>query len=138
MKLGLFLGGAAVLVTAATVAQSPESPSFKRDIVPLFSAKCAFCHMKEGPDAGLILEPRFSYLMIVGVPSTESSLARVEPGHPERSYLLLKMQNRQREAGGSGNKMPVSPGGVGFGNLSATPSEIELVRAWIAAGAPDN
>jgi hypothetical protein len=133
-----FLAGTAVLVAAATVAQPPGSPSFKRDIVPLFSAKCAFCHMKEGPDAGLILEPRFAYTMIVGVPSTESPLKRVEPGQPERSYLLLKMQNRQREVGGSGNKMPVFPGGVGFGNLSATPSEIELVRAWIVAGASDN
>jgi hypothetical protein len=87
--------------------------------------------MKEGPDAGLILEPRLAYAMIVGVPSTSSSLPRVVPGDPQRSYLVLKMQDRQREVGGRGGKMPP-------GWFTATPEEIEQVRSWIAAGARDD
>jgi mono/diheme cytochrome c family protein len=138
MKFKVLSAAVAGLLAAASVAQPPAPVSFRRDISPLFANRCAVCHMKEGPDAGMILEPRFAYVMIVGVPSTESPLKRVAPGDPDHSYLLLKMQNRQREVGGSGNKMPIFPGGVGFGNLSATPAEIALVRAWILAGAPDN
>lgn len=138
MKRVFFAAAVLLLAAPALAGESPASVSFRRDISPLFVNKCAYCHMKEGPDAGLILEPRFAYVMIVDVPSTESSLKRVAPGDPERSYLLLKMQNRHREVGGSGSKMPMFPGGVGYRVLSATPAEIDLVRAWISAGAPDN
>lgn len=114
----------------------PESaltapPSFARDIAPLFVKECAYCHMKEGPSAGLILEPRFAYAMTVGVRANASVMLRVAPGRPDQSYLLLKMQDRHRAAGGAGGKMPP-------GWQTSTPSEIEIVRAWIAAGARDD
>lgn len=128
----------ALLLSAASIAQPPASVSFQRDISPLFAKSCAYCHMKEGPDAGLILEPRLAYVMIVNVASTQSSLKRVAPGDPERSYLLLKMQNRHLDVGGSGQKMPIFPGGVPRGILTATADDIALVRAWIEAGARDN
>jgi len=129
---------AAALGAALVHAESPVVVSFQRDVVPLLAKECAMCHLKEGPAAGLVLEPRFAYAMTVGVPSAQSPLMRIAPGDPERSYLLLKMQNRHREVGGSGNKMPVFPGGVGAGVLSARAEEIDLLRAWIAAGALDN
>lgn len=138
MKRVLVAAAALLLVTPVLAAELPAPVSFRRDIVPLFVKKCAYCHMKEGSDAGLILEPRFAYVMIVNVPSSQSALKRVVPGDPERSYLLLKMQNRHREVGGGGSKMPIFPGGVGYGVLSAAPAEIDLVRAWIASGATDN
>jgi hypothetical protein len=121
----------AALMAVATIEASPAPVSFRRDILPVFVKECAYCHLKEGPDAGLILEPRVAYLMIVNVPSSETAMKRVDPGYPEQSYLLLKMQNRHRLAGGTGSKMPP-------GWLTATPAEITLVRAWIAAGALDN
>jgi len=134
-----FLAVIAAAVGAALVhAESPEVVSFRSDVVPLLEKECAMCHLKEGPAAGLVLESRFAYAMTVGVPSAQSPLLRVAPGDPERSYLLLKMQNRHRDVGGSGNKMPAFPGGVGAGVLSARAEEIDLLRAWIAAGAPDN
>jgi hypothetical protein len=34
--------------------------------------------------------------------------------------------------------MPIFPGGVGAGVLSARAEEIDLLRAWVAAGALDN
>lgn len=133
MKLALLpgLGFLLLLLAAADIAASSEPASFRRDIAPLFAKECAYCHMKEGPDAGLILEPRFAYAMIVGVPATESALKRVAPGDPEHSYLLLKLQDRHRAAGGTGRRMPP-------GWLTMTPAEIDLVRAWIVAGALDN
>ena len=137
MKSVLFVA-AALLVAMTSFAEPPASVSFRRDISPLFAKECAQCHMKEGPAAGLVLEPRFAYAMTVGVPSTESPLKRVVPGDPERSYLFMKMQNRHREVGGSGSKMPIVPGGFGAGVLTARPAEIELIQVWISEGALDN
>lgn len=131
-------GDADAPAPASAPEQSVPPVSFRRDVVPLFVTHCVFCHMKEGPHAGLILEPRFAYSMIVGVPSTETPLQRVQPGNPERSYLLLKMQNRHREVGGTGSKMPIVPGGMSAGVVTATPAQIELVRAWIQSGARDD
>lgn len=128
----------ALLLTGAAMAQPPGAVSFQRDIVPFFSKNCAYCHMKEAPDAGLILEPRLAYVMIVNVGSAQSSLKRVAPGDPAHSYLVLKMQDRHRSVGGSGQKMPVFPGGVPRGFLTATAADIALVRAWIDAGALNN
>lgn len=129
---------AALCASATALAEGPRSVSFQRDVVPLFAKHCAYCHMKEGPHAGLVLEPRFAYVMIVKLPSIQSALKRVAPGDPERSYLLLKMQDRHRAAGGSGGKMPVFPGGYPRGVLTAAPADIALVQAWIEAGAPNN
>lgn len=105
--------------------------SFQRDIAPLLAKECAYCHMVQGPDAGLILEPHYAYAMTVGVPSSESSLLRIEPGKPERSYLMFKLWNRHREVQGRGTKMPP-------GWRQSTVAEIALVGDWIAAGAPNN
>jgi hypothetical protein len=127
-----------LLVTMTSNAGPVPTVSFRGDIAPLFAKECVQCHMKEGPAAGLVLENRFSYSMIVNVPSTQSPLKRVVPGDPDNSYLLLKMQNRHLEVSGSGSKMPIFPGGYGAGVLTAKPDEIELIRTWIVAGALDN
>jgi mono/diheme cytochrome c family protein len=120
---------AIVIATVALRVPAATPPvSFARDVVPLFAKECASCHMKEGPSAGLILEPRFAYAMTVGVRANDSGLLRVAPGRPDQSYLLLKMQDRHRAVGGAGGKMPP-------GWQRSTPQEIDLVRAWIAAGA---
>ena len=126
VRLRFTLVTASLVLTVTTIHASPAPVSFRRDILPLFAKECAYCHSKEAPDAGLILEMRFAYAMIVDVPSSESPLKRVSAGHPAESYLLLKMHNRQRDSGGGGRKMP--PWGF------ASPAEIDLVRAWIAAG----
>lgn len=147
MSIAVGLSAGVDLLAQAVAPQIPASISsdrasaavgFRRDIEPLFAKNCVFCHMKEGPDAGLILEPGFAYAMIVGVASTESSLQRVVPGNPDRSYLLLKMQNRHLAAGGKGSKMPIVPGGISAKLLTATPDQIDVVRTWILSGARDN
>ena len=130
MTLRHLLVAVALLVASSTCAAEP-TVSFTRDIVPLFARECAFCHSKDAADSGLVLEGRFAYRMIVDVPSVESSLMRVAPGKPEQSYLLLKMQNQHRTVGGTGRKMPP-------GWLEVVPSEVELVKAWILTGAPEN
>ena len=121
----------ALLLESASIRAADPTVSFQRDIEPLFAKECAFCHSKHDAQAGLVLEAPFAYKSVVNVPSIQSPLNRVMPGKPEQSYLLLKMQNVHRTAGGTGRKMPP-------GWLEVVAAETELVRVWILAGAPEN
>ena len=63
---------------------------------------------------------------VIDVSATEMpSLFRVEPYHPERSYLFWKVSNDPRIDGG------VMPKSTGF-----DPRIPELIGPWIEAGAP--
>jgi hypothetical protein len=69
-----------------------------------------------------------SYGNIVGVTSAErSDLKRIEPGDPERSYLVRKIRG---DADIVGSPMPL----VG----SITPAQRQLVVDWVRRGAPQN
>lgn len=121
-----------LLLTAALLLLAPASDaaevSFSQHVVPLLRARCVSCHLTGLEQGGLALHARAAYGQLVGAPSLQSDLPRVEPGEPERSYLYLKLTNRHRQAGGSGEPMP----------LSAWPldaHELELIRRWIADGA---
>jgi hypothetical protein len=62
------------------------------------------------------------------VEAGEADLFRVDPGDPEGSYWLAKLEGRQVEVGGVGAQMP----------LGKTPlDEVELttIREWISGGA---
>jgi hypothetical protein len=104
--------------------------SFSGQIQPIFSLNCATagCHTGTIPAAGLKLSSSaISYANLVNVVSTGYSPAkRVVPGDTLASVLYHKVKG----TGVYGNQMPL----VG----SLTPSEIELIIAWIAAGAPNN
>jgi hypothetical protein len=92
--------------------------SFTREIVPLFNS-CAgeVCHSFS---AGQIAQQ-------VGVPSVEccGELQMIEPGHPERSYVLQKLIGRNL-CGGS--RMPLSQSAFGS-------DDIQTVSDWICQGA---
>jgi len=63
---------------------------------------------------------------IIDVPSVQRpELKRVDRGNPEGSYLLMKVIGEDI----AGQQMPVG------GRLAD--EQIELIRAWIAAGAPE-
>lgn len=101
-----------------------------RDIQPIFDSYCVYCHMTGAAQGGLSLEPGASYSNLVNAASSESPLLRVEPGAPERSYLLHKLEGTHLRVGGKGERMP-----LGGGPLPA--NEIALIRQWIAQGAPE-
>lgn len=112
----------------------PGGVRFGADIQPIFTANCAFsgCHGSVSPQLGQNLSAGRAYASIVGVPSAEvPALDRVEPSDPDASYLVHKIQGTQASVGGFGGRMP-----LGAGALPA--DEIQLIRAWIAAGALDN
>jgi hypothetical protein len=108
-----------------------EAPSFSADIVPILRSRCAICHLT-GEEAGdMSLVPDAAYETLVSVKSPTTGLVRVEPGKPDASYLIMKLEGTHLSKGGSGARMP-------FGAEPLTAMNIQLIRDWIAAGAPKN
>lgn len=141
---GLFLGTlclGVILAGCGTVKSptepAPEEPggaafSFSTIQVEIFSPTCAKagCHAASAASAALVLEAGRAYGELVGRPATQNgALHRVEPGAPERSYLLSKLRGDPAITGG---RMPLD------GPPYLTPEQIEGIAAWILAGAPND
>ena len=103
----------------------PLAPTLDSIQANVFDAFCIVCHSGAGAPQGLRLDAASSYANLVGVPSQEAgSLLRVEPGNPDASYLIRKLEGTATEGG----QMP----------LGAPPlpqSTIDFVRQWITEGA---
>lgn len=93
----------------------------------IFDENCVVCHQTDVAEESLILESGKAYARIVGKPSVRAPMALIDPGSPERSYLLHKITNTQMRVGGSGARMPLG------GELDA--QSIATIKAWISAGA---
>ena len=96
----------------------------------IFTTSCggAKCHVGDpNPAAGLDLSDGKWRASLVDVPSTQvPAKKRVVPGNPDESYLLCKLAGECAERVGA--QMP--------SGLPALPADrIEIIRAWIAAGA---
>jgi len=110
------------------------TPTLSEDVQPIFTANCAFsgCHGGASPAQGMNLSAGQAYQNTVGVPSVElPGMDRIEPGQPDQSYLVNKIQGTQASVGGSGQRMP-----LGLSPLSQ--DDINTIRAWVEAGASDN
>ncbi len=59
------------------------------------------------------------------------TMNRVTPNQPDNSYLVHKVQGTHLDVGGSGSRMPL-------GRSPLSQSDIDLIRAWIQAGAQSN
>ena len=106
----------------------PGQISHAVDIQPIWDASCTSgCH--PGNDSMLSLEAEFAWKTMVGIPSVEIPLMdRVEPGEPDQSYLVHKIEDTHLDVGGMGFAMP------SFSDLLAE-DDIQLVRDWIEQGA---
>jgi hypothetical protein len=116
-----------------SISPPPQAVSFATQLQPIFNASCvdARCHDAAQPAAGLVLTTGASHGALVGVPSTQApctSYQLVEPGQPDRSYLVFKLQGSG--ACSSGSRMPKA-----MPALTAT--QIQLFRDWVANGAPN-
>jgi mono/diheme cytochrome c family protein len=112
----------ATLVTVIAVGQVravEPTVDFARDIRPIFEHRCFKCHGAEKQKSGYRLDVR-SRARAGG----ESGEAAIVSGKPTDSALLVRVTSDDTEV-----RMP--PEGE---RLSAR--ELELVRAWIEAGAP--
>jgi hypothetical protein len=95
----------------------------------VFSVSClAGCHSGSNPDARQDLSPGASYANLVNVPSTQySGWTRVVPGAPDRSMLMVQL---------GGEVGPELEGTMPWGQPKLCDEEIDAIRRWIAAGAP--
>lgn len=110
--------------------------SFGGDVQPIFTTNCALsgCHAGSSPQEGQNLEDGQAYSNIVNVPSNQSALDRIEPGRPDDSYLVHKIQGTQGTVGGSGDRMPQGCSG----DACLSQAEIDLIRLWVSEGALNN
>ena len=104
-----------------------ERYSHDADIQSIWNAECgAACHLGSSSSGGISLQD--GYTSMVGVASKDiPSMALVEPGDLDGSYLWLKLNNTHLSAGGSGGIMPKS------GALPS--SDLAIIETWILEGA---
>jgi hypothetical protein len=134
--------GKALPPTAAVEEGSDGGPSpaetglFATEVAPVFNSYCggSVCHGADSPTLGLALAGAQASVIregLVGKQSSEVSMALVEPGEPEQSWIYLKLTGNFAAVDcnvGSCTSMP--PAG-----MKPSEQEIERIRAWIAAGA---
>ena len=104
------------------------NPVFSAVQANVFNPSClgSNCHSGGSPQAGLNLEATNSYAMLYQIPSSQNAgVQRVNPGFPDQSYLIQKLENI---------------GGVGLMPPGAAISQpfIDSVRQWITDGALDD
>jgi hypothetical protein len=121
---------------ASTSPPSQTAISFAQSVQPIFT-RCVGCHGSQPAGKPMSLAPGAAYANTVNVQAlqteTSSLLDRIEPGNPDASYLVHKIQGTHTSAtvGGSGGRMPV--GCTGASCLSD--ADVQLIRRWISAGA---
>lgn len=132
--------GSLVIAAALACAGEGTGPngngavSFANDVQPIFSNRCALsgCHVAPSPPEGMNLSAGQAYANIVNVTSSQvPAMVRVKPGDPEASYLVLKIEGRQAEVGGTGQRMPAL-------GCCLSSAQIATIRSWISAGALNN
>jgi OmcA/MtrC family decaheme c-type cytochrome len=104
--------------------------SFSSIAQAILTPRCATtaCHASGGTPP--VLEGPGAYAAVVGAASAQSPLRLVEPGAPERSYLVHKLRGTAGDVGGIGTLMPTD------GALA--PADVAAVEAWISEGAPND
>ncbi len=104
----------------------PLTADFNSIQANVFTPICTRCHIGASAPQGLQLDAAHSYGLLVGVPSVEQpNVLRVNPGNPDSSYLVLKLEGA---SGISGGRMPL-------GGPYLPQSTIAVIRQWITEGA---
>jgi hypothetical protein len=104
----------------------PVVSDFQQIQDTIFTPICTACHIGATAPQGLRLDAANSYALLVNVASHEvPGTPRVNPGNPDASYIVQKLQGNNAV----GARMP-------FGGPYLSQAQIDLVRGWIAAGAP--
>ena len=101
---------------------SAEDLRFNRDIRPILSENCFFCHGQDPKhrEADLRLDQRSEAI------KDNDGVFAIVPGHPEKSEMLKRMLSHDAD-----EQMPPPES-----NRKVTTAQIELIRRWIAQGAP--
>jgi len=113
--------------TSATATIEPTLASIQDNV---FTPTCGItgCHGSIATQAGLVLVSGSSYSSLVNVPSSQfSGLVRVIPSDPNNSLIIQKLEG----APNVGFRMP-------WGGPYLSQSTIDVIRQWIANGAPNS
>jgi methionine-rich copper-binding protein CopC len=103
----------------------PASNDFQTIQDTIFTPICTACHIGANAPRGLRLDAANSFALLVNVASVEvPNLLRVNPGNPDQSYIVQKIEG----TAAVGGRMPL-------GGAPLSQAQIDLVRGWIAAGA---
>lgn len=107
--------------------------SFTADVQPIIQAYCVRCHSATNrpPRMDFRQPARNTYDRLVGRPALRAQANYIEPGDPDRSYLLLKIENRhQTITGFDGDFMPPNRE-----RIRVSAPEVETLTTWIREGA---
>lgn len=122
---------------AAKPSYTPPEGSYNLIYEKIFKTSCALasCHAKEGDFGhhGLGDENTYKHLLNEDSHNAQAKAAglrSIKPGDPAKSFLYAKI-SWEGSAYQFGQKMPT-------GGLKLTANQIEFVRQWIAAGAPES
>ena len=106
----------------------PITPDLQSIEDNVFTPICSKCHIGACAPEGLQLDAAHAYNALVGVPSIEEpSFLRVNPGNPDESYMVLKIEGAP---GIEGGQMPL-------GETPLPQATIDAIRQWITNGAPN-
>ncbi|HZN37005.1 MAG TPA: c-type cytochrome domain-containing protein [Pirellulaceae bacterium] len=106
-----------VACAAPALCSADAAPDFGKDVAPIFTKYCTGCHNDSDREGKLSLESYASLL------KGGAKGGVVTPGQPELSRLVRML------TGAAEPKMPPK------GEEPPKPGEIEVLKAWIAAGA---
>ena len=134
---------AALVAGSCGSVKSPTEPSpppttggqaltFAQIQAQIFTPTCAKagCHAASAASGGMVLEAGRAYGEIVNHPSSEqSTLNRIQPGDPDRSYMIKKLRG---DPDITGSQMPQDNPG------SLPRAQLDGLIAWVRAGAPNN
>ena len=110
------------LLLASLSGLAAEDLRFNRDIRPILSENCFYCHGQDPKhrEAGLRLDVRDEAI------KANEGVTAIVPGKPEQSEMLKRLLSHDAD-----EQMPPPES-----NRKVTPAQIELIRRWIAQGAP--
>jgi hypothetical protein len=116
-------------ITPANMTSGPIQPTLDSIEENVFAPICAKCHIGASAPEGLQLDTAaHAYNFLVGVPSVEEpSFLRVNPGNPDLSYMILKIEGAP---GIEGGQMPL-------GETPLPQATIDAIRQWVTNGAPN-
>jgi hypothetical protein len=118
--------GAGLDANGQPISGNPSGNSDFQEIQDtVFTPICTQCHIGAGAPHGLRLDAANSYALLVNVASDEvPTLKRVDPGNPDQSYIVQKIEGHAAVGG----RMPL-------GQAPLPQDRIDLIRSWISAGA---
>lgn len=116
------------ITSGSTSSSEPITPDLASIEAHVFTPICSKCHIGASAPEGLQLDAAHAYDFLVDVSSNEDpSLKRVNPGNPDASYMVLKIEGAP---GIEGGQMPL-------GETPLPQATIDAIRQWITNGAPN-